>query len=279
MAARGGAGGLSYARTPGDDRETNWPDRALVTDSQRLAHPVKWRKSAVMTDRWRLVNGRELFDIKSDPGQRLDLAAAHPGVVSTLREAYEAWWTKGSRQFDEEIPIAIGGPAARRLRLNTHDWRNEACECAWNQDLVRQGLMCNGHWEVDVLEAGRYRFELRRWPVEEGAGIRAGLTGGAPVDFGQLRIGEEDSPGSADSPLRERIRWGGGVALPVRRARIAIAGREAEGKIAPQSDRVAFTLRLPAGPAHLQTWFDLDDGGSLGAYYLYVEQVGNFSNQ
>ena len=76
-------------------RTRNWPDRALVTDSQRLAHPVKWRKSAVMTDRWRLVNGRELFDIESDPGQRHDLAAAHPGVVLALRGAYDEWWAEG----------------------------------------------------------------------------------------------------------------------------------------------------------------------------------------
>ncbi len=274
LAARNGAAEPSTAQSADDGGEADWPDRALVTDSQRLAHPQKWRRSAVMTDRWRLVNGRELFDIKADAGQRLDLAAVHPGVVSALREAYEAWWTKVSRQFDEEIPIAIGGPAARRLRLNTHDWRNEDCACAWNQGLVRQGLICNGHWEVDVVEAGRYRFELRRWPEEEGAGIRAGLAGGEPVDFGELRIGQEDGTGAADAPLRERIRWGGGVALPLRRARIAIAGREAEAKIAPHSDRVAFTLRLPAGGAHLQTWFDLDDGGSLGAYYVYVEQVG-----
>ncbi len=276
MAAGNGQKGLSNEASADDEREANWPDRALVTDSQRLAHPLKWRKSAVMTDRWRLVNGRELYQIKEDPEQRRDVAAAHAEVTAELRRAYEAWWTKVSCQFDEEIPIAIGGPGARRLRLNTHDWRNEECDCAWNQGLVRQGLMCNGHWEVDVAEAGRYRFVLRRWPAEEGAAIRAGLAGGAPVDFGQLRIGEEDSPGADSAPLRERIRWGGGVALPVRRARIAIAGREAEGKIALQDDRVAFTLRLPAGGSHLQTWFDLDDGGSLGAYYVYVEQVGDF---
>ncbi|GAG45776.1 unnamed protein product, partial [marine sediment metagenome] len=49
-------------------REMNWPDRTLITDSQRIEHPEKWRKSAVMTDRWRLINGKELYDIKADPG-------------------------------------------------------------------------------------------------------------------------------------------------------------------------------------------------------------------
>lgn len=256
-----------------DERDNAWPDRALVTDSQRLAQPVKWRKSAVMTDRWRLVNGRELYDMETDPQQRRDLAAAHPGVVADLRQAYEAWWAKVSRQFDEEIPVSIGGPGATRLRLNTHDWRNQACECAWNQSLVRQGLICNGHWEVEVIEAGAYRFVLRRWPAEEDAPVAAGLAGGEPVPFSQLRIHTQAEECGRNASLKKRIRWGGGVALPVRRARIAIAGQEASAAVAPFDNGVTFTLPLPAGPTHLQTWFELEGGGELGAYYVYVEQL------
>jgi len=271
-AARDRPGGLLHTESTDRDPDATWPDRMLVTDSQRLARLVKWRKSAVMTDRWRLVNGCELFDIRSDPGQRLDLAATHPAVVSTLREAYEEWWRKVSRQFDEEIPIAIGGPGATTLRLNTHDWRNEACECAWNQGQVRQGLRCNGHWEVEIVATATYRFTLRRWPAEEDAAICDGLAGGEPVDFGQLRIDIGAGEDRAQT-IRERIRWGGGAALPVRRARLAIAGQEASATVATQEEGVAFTLHLPAGASHLQTWFELADGDSLGAYYVYVEQI------
>ena len=45
-----------------------WPDRVIVTDSQRVEYPIKWRRSATMTQRWRLVNGKELYDIQSRPG-------------------------------------------------------------------------------------------------------------------------------------------------------------------------------------------------------------------
>ena len=34
----------------------SWPGRILVTDSQRVMDPIKWRRSALMTSRWRLVN-------------------------------------------------------------------------------------------------------------------------------------------------------------------------------------------------------------------------------
>ena len=52
-------------------------DRTLFVHSQRIEYPEKWRKCAVMTEKWRLVNGQELYDIKTDPGQRNDLAADH----------------------------------------------------------------------------------------------------------------------------------------------------------------------------------------------------------
>ncbi|MBT5536454.1 arylsulfatase, partial [Candidatus Poribacteria bacterium] len=58
-----------------------WPERVIVTDSQRVEMPIKWRKSATMTDRWRLVNGEELYDIRPDPEQRVDVADQHPAVV------------------------------------------------------------------------------------------------------------------------------------------------------------------------------------------------------
>ena len=270
--------------TAGQETVPHWPARALVTDSQRLTNPVKWRKCAVMTDRWRLVNGHELYDIKADPQQRRDLAAAHTAVVAELRLAYEDWWQKVSRQFDEEIPIAIGGAAASHLRLNTHDWRNEDCLCAWNQSLVRQGLICNGHWEVDVVEAGTYRFLLRRWPLEEDAPISAALAGGEPVAFSQLRLDAggdgrgQDSRAPSGASLKQRIDWGGGVALPVCNARISIAGQVASATVASNDDAAVFTLSLPAGATHLQTWFELESGEALGAYYVYVEEVSTGAN-
>ena len=266
---------------PEEEARRVWPDRVLVTDSQRLAYPVKWRKSAVMTDSWRLVNGRELYAIKDDPEQRTDVSEVHADVVSALRLAYEGWWQKVSGQFGEDIPIAIGGPGAMRLRLNTHDWRNEDCECAWNQSLVRQGLICNGHWEVEVVEAGTYRFELRRWPVEEDAPIAGGLAGGEPTPFGKISIrapGEvsgKEKGADAEPSLKDRVVWGGGAALPVRRARIAIGSEEARKEIDPEDDAARFTLTLPVGGTHLQTWFEMEDGQDLGAYYVYVEQLTN----
>ena len=75
--------------------------RTLFVHSQRVASPEKWRKSAVMSDRWRLVNGVELYDLRSDPGQTEDLAATHPDRVEQLRARYDSWWDSLEPHFEE----------------------------------------------------------------------------------------------------------------------------------------------------------------------------------
>lgn len=123
----------------------HWSERIVVTDSQRVTRPLKWKQSAAMRSTWRLVNGCELYDIAADPGQRNDIAAEHPEIVRELRDGYEAWWDLVSSQFDKEIPITLGKVP---VCLNTHDWRNEEGETAWSQGSIRAGKICNGYWEV-----------------------------------------------------------------------------------------------------------------------------------
>ena len=50
-----------------------------------MVTPIKWRKSAVMTDRWRLVNGKELFRLEDDPKQSSDIASQYPKIYERLR--------------------------------------------------------------------------------------------------------------------------------------------------------------------------------------------------
>ena len=58
--------------------EESMPDRTLFVHVQRDFLPPKWKDSAVMTKRWRLMDGKELYDITADPGQQTDIAADHP---------------------------------------------------------------------------------------------------------------------------------------------------------------------------------------------------------
>ncbi|MCK5943017.1 MAG: arylsulfatase [Planctomycetes bacterium] len=138
-------------------------DRTLFVHSQRVEHPRKWRKSAVMTERWRLVDGAQLFDIVADPGQRRDLAAEHADVVAKLRGAYEGWWRSLEPVFDDYVRIDLGG-AQDPTQLMSHDWHTDDKGTPWHQNHVRNGFVGNGPWAVRVVKPGRYRITLRRWP-------------------------------------------------------------------------------------------------------------------
>ncbi len=140
-----------------------WPDRAIVVESQRIEHPKKWRRCAVMTDTWRLVDGKKLYAMPKDRAQKNDVAAKHPEVVKRLRDAYERWWKHVSARFDEYCRIILGGKQ-NPTHFTAHDWHGN--QVPWNQGMIRnERLMANGFWAVEIERDGRYEFTLRRWPV------------------------------------------------------------------------------------------------------------------
>jgi arylsulfatase B len=220
--------------------DADWPDRVLITDSQRVEQPQKWRQSAVMTDRWRLVDGRELYEIHADPGQRNDVSSKDPEVVNRLRQAYEDWWMSVSPRFGECCEIIIGSDKENPARLTCHDWHGSDLP-PWDQTHVLKGEQANGFWAVEVAQAGEYEFSLRRWP------------------------GEVDQPINAAIP--------GGRAIQVSKARLTIGEIDLTEPVAEKAKEVVFRTPLKPGKTKLQTWLIADDGASRGAYFVYVKRI------
>ncbi|MEM7204693.1 MAG: arylsulfatase [Planctomycetota bacterium] len=179
-------------------------DRTLFVHSQRVEHPRMWRKCAVMTARWRLVNGRELFDIVRDPGQRHDVAAQHEDTVATLRGAYEGWWQSLQPVFDGYVRIELGG-AEEPVELMSHDWHTNDQGTPWHQDHVRRGYVGNGPWAVEVKRAGDYEITLRRWPERL---ARAMDWVHAAVEIGGQKLEREVDPAATEVRFRVRLELG-----------------------------------------------------------------------
>lgn len=238
------------------DPQTEWADRVVITDSQRVIDPVKWKQSATMTERWRLINGVELYDIDADPGQQNDLAAQHPKVVAELRAAYEAWWTDISPAFEQFARIHVGHPAENPSTLTAHDWITDGESPPWSQSLIRESRRTKSqHWALHVESAGSYRISLRRWPRESGLSLRSAAAPGDPV------------------PGLRAFRETPGKALPINGARISIAGQTLQIEIPEDRDEAVFELELPAGDTELDAIFTLDSGEVEGAYYAYLEKL------
>ncbi|HOV74564.1 MAG TPA: arylsulfatase [Candidatus Hydrogenedentes bacterium] len=140
------------------DPESAWPDRTLFTQWHRGNRPEPYRNCAVFNRRYKLVDGKELYDRVADPGESADIAGDHPDIVANMRKEYEAWFTDVCGQRDFSIPprIHLGTHHENPTLLTRQDWR---CETNWTDP------RSVGYWEVKVVRSGLYdigfEFELR----------------------------------------------------------------------------------------------------------------------
>ncbi len=227
--------------------ESQLPDRMLVTQFCRAMTPTK-NDAVVLWQRWRLVQGKELYQLDQDPGQKQNVFAEHPGVVAKMQAFYDQWWAGVEPRLEEFSAIIIGSDKENPSMLAPPEWEKVYLDTGWG---IREGQARNGAWNVVVDRAGEYEFELRRWPVESDIALNAGT----PVYIGVDGIQQE------------------GVALPIAQARIKVADFDASQAAAPGDKCARFTAQLQPGRTKLQTWFSDAQGKELcGAYYVYVQR-------
>jgi len=92
-----------------------WPDRYLFTHRGRWAKgkaaASKYAACAVRSQRFRLVNNKELYDIAADPGETTNVIDKHPEVVAAMRKAYDRWWAEVlPAMVNEEAPVPKENP-------------------------------------------------------------------------------------------------------------------------------------------------------------------------
>ncbi len=239
----------------GDDR---FAERVIITDTQRDEWPEKWKKSATMQGKWRLINQDELYDISLDPSQHNNIAAEHPEKVEALQKAYEAWWAELEPGF-QKLSRALIGENESSIMLYGHDWHDivdnfgNKGDAAWHQNHIRNARLVNGDWAVEIAQAGTYEFELWRWPEETNLPIGADLPEKAAV------------PGGKTIPA--------GQALAIKTAGIQIADQEMTKAVPADAKSISFQLELEAGPTLLKTFFEGEGDLRLGAYYVRATQI------
>ncbi len=150
-------------------QEKNWHDRTLFFQWHRGDRGRLFDSCAARNQRYKLVNGVELYDLETDPAESKDIASANPAIVAKMRGEYETWFRDVSATRDFAPPkIYLGDPLEPAVLLTRQDWRGE--KASWNAD----GL---GHWEVDVRAAGRYEARLLFAPAKGLSTARASLGG------------------------------------------------------------------------------------------------------
>ncbi len=234
------------------------PDRIVITDSQRVHTPIKWKQSSVMSTHWRLINGQALYDIRNDPAQSNDIAAQHPAVVERLKSAYELFWAGLQPTFAEVQPIVLGNDAENPARLTCHDWllKDEEGNAPWNQGSIRAMKDAPvGEWRIRTDRPGRYRITIRRWPPEINQPIASNIAPGPDV------------------PGDKAHRTTPGKGMAATKAHIDILDQTREQDVPQNAASVAFELPLEPREGVLRATFKDAAGTTFGAYYVEVQRL------
>jgi hypothetical protein len=130
----------------------------LFTQWHRGDEPELFRACAARNQRYKLVNGKELYDLMADPAESRDVAAERPEITGKLRAQTEAWFKDVSSTRGYAPPrIYLGTPHENPVTLTRQDWRGP--KATWDAN----GL---GHWEVDVKAGGEFDVTLRMPALE-----------------------------------------------------------------------------------------------------------------
>jgi arylsulfatase B len=245
--------------------QAGWADRTIFLHSQNVQEtPVKWQDSLVATQQWRLIDGKELYDIRTDPGQKRSIDAERPDVVALLRARYEKHWD-ALRMADFPYPRPIVGSGHDDETWLTCDaWiRDRPGPATWDQSHVRAGANNSGFWPIEAAAAGTYRFQVRRWPKEVNRPITAALP---PAQAGDIyERGRLVQPGP-------------GKAIPAVKVVLQVGETTVERPITEADTNASFDLPLAAGPTRVQAWLVDDKGAKRGAYYVYVTKTPTPAN-
>lgn len=239
------------------NKNAAWADRTLIVDSQRTLNLVKWRKSAVMDDTWRLVNGKELYNIEQDLSQTQDVAAEHPDVVARLRERYNGWWNSLQEQKVNEryAYIKAGTKYENPLRISSHDMHIYPYKNAWHQHGALKATPGKGILKVEFAEEGNYRISLRRYPRESELTFNQQV----PAKEATLEVNQAMPESNSQVTMKE--------------ATLYLADVSETKPITNDEGEVNFETYIPAGKYDMVATLSDKEHRVYPAYYVYIERI------
>ncbi|GAA3650070.1 arylsulfatase [Flavivirga jejuensis] len=238
------------------DKNAAWENRILYMDTQREQNLIKYKKYTVMDANWRLVDGKELYNINNDLGQENNVIEAHQEVAARLAVGYETWW----KSFvDEEVNeryayIKVGSPKENPSRISAHDMIVGKYSHSWHQNGATIGVQAGGKWKIEFVEDGEYSISLRRFPRESGLAINATF----PAQKEAIEY-DKTSPASTKTDFKEAFLY--------------VANISKTFKIKEGQDEVTFKGNIPAGKYDMEAQLIDELDRVHPAYYVYIEKV------
>jgi arylsulfatase A-like enzyme len=155
---------------PLDGRDLSPWLRGGRSEAERALFSHQAGQFSVRTPRYRLAAGGALFDLLTDPGQRTDLAATQPAVVSQLRQALTDWrrdvYGPTAAPTTDSRPYPVGYAAFPRTRLPARDAvphgtvRRSASAPNCSYFVHWTAVTDSITWDIEVETPGSYAVEM-----------------------------------------------------------------------------------------------------------------------
>ena len=225
-------------------------ERMLVTDTQRNQWPEKGKQSCVMYQSWRLVNGNELYNVNTDPGQVQNLFSSQPKMATQLQDYYDSWWMEAATEFKYSY---IDIEPNQINTLSCHDIHVNSIT-AWDQKDIRKGIpVATGALSVNFKQSGTYEISLRRWPKET-----------------HLPLAAEVEDARAATPFWEvqtkgkRMDFDSGF--------LRLGDKEYRLSLNPEDEAAKLSVYIKAGKTTMETGFWLKNGEKTTAFYTDISR-------
>lgn len=146
----------------------------LIEEPQ--SHPERFIYShwngrvSVRSQKWRYDYNGQLYDMITDPGQRIDVAADHPELVQQFEDSLAEWEKNVLSELNtgsnDDRPFPVGHPEFRYTQLPARDgvphggiersnrYPNDSFFRNWTS------LKDSITWDIEVLESGQYNIDI-----------------------------------------------------------------------------------------------------------------------
>lgn len=238
--------------------ELQLSERILFVENQRTFVPEPWVKTAGMTNRWRLIDNSELYDISNDLAQTKNVFDEQPGVVKMIQEAHKEYWAR-VKVGDRNIPRpVIGHHTDPETFLTSSDWYLP--NVPWNHAQVAKGKPLIGSWHISVPKDDTYLFEVRRWPRETNTPIQDIPTFTKTIDSWSFKGGVT------------KLIYGKELkALPVQSIKLEVGGFTKTKQVKKHDSHLVFEVDLKKGDTVVKgTMFNNEGEIISGTYYMYI---------
>lgn len=233
------------------DKPYKHKDRTVFIHAiQDWRQPSDTKKSCILKGKWRLVNGKQLYDISKDQMQQMDLAAQYPEVVKTLLNENKHFLSNTKRRKEYmELPVHIIGSDNQLETTLTIQHAIGEDSGIWKGEHIAAGVKNkNNKHTLKVAKKGEYLISCRRWP-KEASGPILGIPALNPKELFDYQT------------------------MRPEKIRIKIANQTFEKTVHPTDEAITFKVTLEKGRTVLTNDF-IEGNESYGVYYTYIRYLG-----